>query len=255
MDMRNDSPSPAVGHISRDTDRTGLAARDLPSSGGRAVERVQDAITAKIERKLLTWLCERLPGWVTSDMLTALGVLGAAISFVGYWQSWRGTAFLWLACAGIVLNWFGDSLDGSLARLRHAERPKYGFFLDHMSDTLAMGLIALGAGLSPYISFASGMAVLLGYYAMVILAMTTSQATGVFRISFNGLGPTEIRLFIIACTLCTIVFPTPRFTWLDWELTIYDALLVGVTLLLIVLCVRETMRTLHVLTIQDPPRR
>jgi archaetidylinositol phosphate synthase len=219
------------------------------------MERVNDAITSRFERVLLTWLCGRLPRWVTSDMLTALGVLGAAISFAGYWLSGRGAAYLWLACAGLVLNWFGDSLDGSLARLRRAERPQYGFFLDHMSDTLAMGLIALGVGLSPYASFASGMAVLLGYYVMVILTMTTSQATGVFRISFNGLGPTEIRLFIIVCTISAMVLPARRFVWRGVELTVYDAVMLGVTALLVVMCLLETMRTLKALKIQDPPRR
>lgn len=219
------------------------------------MDRINDAITSRPERVLLTWLCERLPGWVTSDVLTALGVLGAALTFVGWWQSGRGDAFLWLACAGLILNWFGDSLDGSLARLRKAERPKYGFFIDHMSDTLAMALIALGIGLSPYASFGASMAVLLGYYLMVILSVVTSQTTGVFRISFNGIGPTEIRLLIIACTLSAILLPTPRFSWGEMELTIYDAIMLGLTVGLIGMCFSESIRTLHTLAIQDPPRR
>jgi phosphatidylglycerophosphate synthase len=219
------------------------------------LERINDAITSRQERVLLTWLCERLPRWVTSDVLTAVGVLGAAMTFVGWWQSERSVSFLWLACAGVVVNWFGDSLDGSLARLRKTERPRYGFFLDHMSDTLAMALIALGVGLSPYASFGCSMAVLLGYYLMVILTMVTSQTTGVFRISFNGMGPTEIRLFIIAFTLSVILFPTPHFIWSELELTIYDAIMLALTGLLIVMCVHESIRTLRALAIQEPPRR
>lgn len=218
------------------------------------MERINDAITSRYERVALNWLCERLPDWVTSDMLTAVGVLGAALTCLGFGLSGFDERFLWLAGVGVVLNWFGDSLDGSLARLRKAERRQYGFFLDHMSDTLAMGLIALGVGLSPYAGFYSSASVLLGYYAMVILTLTTSQATGVFRISFNGLGPTEIRLFIIACILSAILLPTPRFVWLGVEVTAYDAIMVVLTVLLVVMCLGQSLRTLRMLSVQDPPR-
>lgn len=219
------------------------------------MQRINDTITGRMERPLLAWLCARLPGWITSDMLTGLGVVGAAISFAGYTLSARAPAFLCLACAGIALNWFGDSLDGSLARYRKAERPKYGFYLDHMTDTFAMALIAIGVGLSPYASLTSGMAVLLGYYVMVILAMVTSHATGVFQISFNGLGPTEIRLFIIACTLCAIALPMPVFDVLGLAMTVYDVIMLTLTGLLVILCLREMARTLRALAIQEPGTR
>jgi phosphatidylglycerophosphate synthase len=219
------------------------------------MERINDALTSRYERVVLAWLCQRLPGWVTSDMLTAVGVFGAALCFVGYWQSLNSPAFLWLACVGLLLNWFGDSLDGSLARARQAERRQYGFFLDHMTDTLAMGLIALGIGASPFASFVSSAAVLIGYYAMVILTLTTSVATGVFRISFNRLGPTEIRLFIIACTLSAMMFPPEVYVWQGFELTAYDAIMLVLTVLLVGMCFAQTVRTLRSLAIEDPPRR
>ena len=218
------------------------------------MERVNAALTGRFERPLLQWLCERMPPWVTSDRLTALGVAGAALAFAGYWQSGSSPAWLWLSCLGIALNWFGDSLDGSLARHRARERPKYGFFLDHMTDTLAMALIALGIGCSPYGAMTSAMAVLLGYYVMVILTMVTSKATGVFAISFAGVGPTEIRLFIIACTIAAFVWPTPVFDWKGMRFTLYDGVMVGLTGLLVATCAFQAVQTARMLAVQDPPR-
>lgn len=218
------------------------------------MERVNASLTGRFERPLLRWLCERMPPWVTSDRLTALGVAGAALAFAGYALSHRSPAYIWLACLGIALNWLGDSLDGSLARYRARERPRYGFFLDHMTDTLAMALIALGIGCSPYGAMTSAMAVLLGYYVMVILTMVTSKTTGVFAISFAGVGPTEIRLFIIGCSIAAFVWPTPRFAWQGMNFTLYDAIMVGLTALLVVTCAVQAIGTARMLAIQDPPR-
>lgn len=217
--------------------------------------RLNDTITGGLERPLLKWLCERLPRWVTSDMLTALGVVGASVSFAGYALSDRGTGFLWAACAGLVLNWYGDSLDGTLARRLKAERPKYGFFLDHMTDTFAMALIAIGIGLSAHTHLICAMAVLLAYFLMVILTMATSIATGVFQIGYGGLGPTEIRLFILACTIAAILFPTPAWDWRGVSVTLYDVILLAVSALLTLMCGAQTVRTARALAIQDPPRR
>jgi archaetidylinositol phosphate synthase len=219
------------------------------------MNRVHDSFSASSERVLLIWMAERLPAWVTSDQLTAIGVFGAVLSFIGFWQSGQGSLFLWLAVLGLVLNWFGDSLDGTLARQRKAERPKYGFFLDHMTDTFAMGLIAIGIGLSPYVGLALGMAALLSYYILVIQSLITSHVTAVFKISFNGLGPTEIRLFIIACTLAAIAFPTPAFVLLGVEVTLYDVILLVITVLMLVMSITDSLRTLRALAIEDPPRR
>lgn len=219
------------------------------------MQRVNETLTAAVERRILLWMCARLPRRITSDMLTALGVAGATLASVGFALSHMSSAFLALALAGIALNWLGDSLDGSLARHRGAERPKYGFFLDHMTDTLAIGLIAIGIGLSPYVAFASGLAVLLGYYAMVILSMVTCLATGVFRISFGRIGPTEIRLFIMACTITAMVLPTARFEALGTALSIYDLIIFAITTLLLLTCAAQSAKTARELAVLDPPRR
>lgn len=231
------------------------AAVGLGSKRGTGdVERINASLSGRIERPLLQWLCIRMPAWVTSDQLTGLGVAGAGLAFLGYWLSHYSPAYLWLACAGVVLNWFGDSLDGSLARHRSRERPRYGFFLDHMTDTMAMALIALGIGCSPYGAITSAMAVLLAYYLMVILTMVTSKTTGVFAISFAGIGPTEIRLFIVACTMAAFVFPTPVFEFQETQFTLYDAVMVGLAGLLVATCIVQAIKTARMLARQDPSR-
>ena len=103
---------------------------------------------------MLDGLCRRMPAWVTPDRLTALGFVGAAISGLGYVASNRSPLFLFLASLGMMVNWFGDSLDGSLARHRRIERPRYGYFLDHSIDAIDSLIFALGLGLSPYVGMA-----------------------------------------------------------------------------------------------------
>lgn len=219
------------------------------------IQRVNDTITGRIERPLLQWLCRRMPPWVTSDMLTALGVAGAALACAGYALSNWGKAYLWLACAGIALNWFGDSLDGTLARHHAAERPRYGFFLDLMTDSFAMALIAIGIGLTPYAALACGMAVLLAYYLMVILSLATSRATGIYQIAYNGIGPTEIRLFIVFCTITGILFPIPSVDWAGVRLTIYDGVMIVIAILLAATAFAHSVKTARKLAVEDPPRR
>jgi phosphatidylglycerophosphate synthase len=219
------------------------------------MNRIHHSLTARAERRLLDWICVHMPARVTSDMLTLLGLAGALLSFMGYWLSAAQAAWLWLAIAGLALNWLGDSVDGSLARHRQVERPKYGFFLDHMADTLAMAMIAIGIGLSPYALLASGLGVLIAYFAMVILTMATCIVTGDFRVSFGGVGPTEIRLLIAVCTLVALYVPTPGMDVGGQWLTVYDVLMLVVAALLIITCILQVLTTLKQLAAIDSPNR
>ena len=117
--------------------------------GNESSERIQTSILNKMEKKLLIWLAQRQPAWVTSDFLTFIGVIGAVLFAVGGILAHIDTKFLWLASLGLVINWYGDSLDGTLARVRRTQRPVYGFFIDHTLDALTTCLICLGLGLSP----------------------------------------------------------------------------------------------------------
>ena len=109
-----------------------------------------------------------MPAWVTPDRLTAVGALGAIVTASGYVASRWAPGFLFLASLGIVMNWFGDSLDGSLARHRRVERPKYGYFLDHSVDAANNLVFAIGLGLSPYVSMAAALFLLCSYYLLSI---------------------------------------------------------------------------------------
>ena len=97
----------------------------------KSVHRIQENLLAKAERRLLNWLCARLPAAIKPDHLTAIGIVGAVMVLAGYAASASDRWWLWLAVGGYVIHWFGDSLDGSVARHRGIERPRYGYFLDH----------------------------------------------------------------------------------------------------------------------------
>jgi phosphatidylglycerophosphate synthase len=160
--------------------------------------RIQDNLLAERERDVLNWICARLPSVVTPDHLTATGLVGALIICAGYLASRHHPAFLWVATVGLVVNWFGDSLDGSLARHRRIERPRYGYFLDHSVDALGGLLIMVGLGGTAYVRMDTALFVLVGYYMLCIFVFLNRQVTGKVQLSFLALGPTELRIGLIA---------------------------------------------------------
>ena len=176
----------------------------------REHKRVLDTITGPVEKPALIWLAERMPSWVSPDLLTVIGLLGAVIVFAGYALSYRSPGFLWLASAGLVVNWFGDSLDGTLARVRHIERPKYGFYLDHTIDVVSEGLVIIGIGATPYVHMQSAAAAYMGYLAMSVLAYVRMAVDGVFKISYSRVGPTELRILVIVFNATLFFLAVPR---------------------------------------------
>ncbi|MDX1615459.1 MAG: CDP-alcohol phosphatidyltransferase family protein [Candidatus Promineifilaceae bacterium] len=167
-------------------------------------ERVNDILLGPVERPLLRWLAAHLPHRITPDALTLIGVGGALTILVGYTLTRFSPWYLWLATIGFVINWFGDSLDGTVARYRDIERPKYGFFVDHTVDAFGQLLMFVGLGLSPYFTFGVAMLALVGYLLMSIYVYVDTYVTGRFKISYGKLGPTEMRL--IAILLNTFIF-------------------------------------------------
>src|SRR5688572_32116780 len=159
--------------------------------GAHAVEfrmvREHDSVLAAAEKRLLIRMAGRLPGWVNSDHLTFTGaaaMLGIGACF------WAGGGALWLVIPLLALNWFGDSLDGTLARVRHHERPRYGYYVDHVLD--AVGILFLIGGLfaGGFVSLLPAAAFLLAYYLLTIEIALATHALGVFRISYWRFGPT-----------------------------------------------------------------
>jgi archaetidylinositol phosphate synthase len=161
------------------------------------VSRVQDNILARRERDFLDWLCVHMPHDLTPDRLTGIGACGAALVFAGYAATRLHPAFFWLATLGIVIHWFGDSLDGSLARYRRMDRPRYGYFLDHSVDALCNLTIMTGAGLSAYIRLDVALFALLGYFMLCMYVFLYNQVSQRFQLSFLALGPTELRVGLV----------------------------------------------------------
>ena len=167
-------------------------------------KRVNDILLGPLERPALQWLAAHLPAWATPDMMTIIGIIGALIIALGYILSHLHPGFLWLATLGFIINWFGDSLDGTLARYRHIERPKFGFYIDHVTDVLTEIIIILGLGFSPYIKFSVAALCCIAYIAMSVLVYVRMNVMGEFKISYGKLGPAEVRL--IAIGLNTAMF-------------------------------------------------
>ena len=184
------------------------------------IERRQASLLSRYERHVLRWLALRLPYWVTPDRLTAFGVLGSGVCLVGYIASAVSAQWLWLANLGIVLHWLGDSLDGTLARVRRIERPNYGFYLDQTIDVVGNLLIALGVGLSPWVRMDSALFMLTAYHMLSIHSFVLSIVTQRFHVDVMGFGPTEMRLGIILMNLGILYSGAEPFSilgiWITW---------------------------------------
>jgi len=193
-------------------------------------KRINDILLGPIERPALQWFAAHMPDWVMPDHLTLLGTLGAILIFISYWLTNFDPAFLWLASVGFFINWFGDSLDGTLARYREIQRPKYGFFVDHIVDAFNEALIFLGFGLSPYIRFEIASLLFIGYLMMSVLVYVRTCVKGEFVISYAGLGPTEMRVLAIIANILLYFFGNPSLTVAGVAFSVFD--LVGFTIAL-----------------------
>jgi archaetidylinositol phosphate synthase len=198
----------------------------------RTHKRINDIFLGPLERPALKWLAARMPAWVTPDTLTATGALGSLVIFSGYCLSNIDRNFLWLACLGFFINWFGDSLDGTLARFRDIQRPRYGFFVDHIMDTVSVVLIFLGLGLSPYIHFEVACLALISYLMMSILVYVRTYVDGEFQISYIGIGPTELRLIAIAANILVYFIGTQTLAAPLNMFTAYDVVGIVIAILL-----------------------
>jgi phosphatidylglycerophosphate synthase len=206
----------------------------------RSHQRVLDTFTGPWERPALRWLAAHMPPWVTPDLLTAVGVLGGLIIFSGYWLTGLNRNFLWLVNLGFVINWVGDSLDGTLARYRHIERPVYGFYIDHVVDAYVEIMIVLGLGLSPYVRFDLACLALIGYLLLSVLVYVRTCVKGEFVISYGKLGPTEVRLIIIAANILVFIIGNPTLTLGSLTLSIYDWLVILILFIMYTIAILTT---------------
>lgn len=210
---------------------------------------------AEPERRLLRTIAARLPAWIQPDHLTVLGV-AAALGVAGaYALTSRHYAWLWVASGLLVIQWFGDSLDGTLARVRQIERPRYGYYLDHLVDAVSTVAVGVGFGMSPYIDLGVALAAVIVYLLMSINVYLETEVFGVFELAYSRVGPTELRLIIIAGnTLLALlgtdptVFGLPVRTVANWTLAISLGLMV-------VFLLRRGAQSLRRLAQQEPPRK
>jgi archaetidylinositol phosphate synthase len=170
-------------------------------------ERVNGSILSSFEKKILIWMAERLPAWVNSDHLTTLGFLSLAAVGLSYWYSRHSKIGLGFAIVFFVLNWFGDSLDGTLARVRNRQRPRYGFYLDHVLDSFGSVFVFGGLALSGYMSERIAVGLLIAYLLLSIEVYLTTHTIGKFHLSFAAFSPTELRLLLIAGNLALLYRP------------------------------------------------
>lgn len=170
--------------------------------------RENRSLLAAGERQTLLWLAERLPGWVTSDQLTALALAAMLGAGLAYWMASRHPAALLLVVAGLAVNWFGDSLDGTLARVRSQQRPRYGYYVDHVVDLIGACALLGGLGLSGYMSPLVALGLLAAWLLVSAEVYLATHACGVFRLSIGWFGPTELRILLAAGTLALLAKPT-----------------------------------------------
>jgi phosphatidylglycerophosphate synthase len=166
-----------------------------------------NSVLSSLEKRVLIWIAERLPRRINSDHLTALG----ALAMVGTGLSFAGASYspnmLLLVPVFLALNWFGDSLDGTVARVRHQQRPRYGFYLDHVVDVWNATVLFAGLAVSGLTSPWIACALLVVYLLLAAESFLATHALGVFRISFAGFGPTELRIVLSIGALAAIVKP------------------------------------------------
>ena len=225
-------------------------------------QRIQTSVLNGIEKKVLVWLAERQPRWMTSDILTVVGVIGSIIVAAGYVLSNYNIAWLWLASAGFLINWYGDSLDGTLARVRGTQRPVYGFYLDHNVDGVTMAIMCIGAGLSDMLNLYVAMAVLVVYLLLSISVYINAHLKGEFKLTYAGMGPTEFRLImIIVNTLFIYVAPLREyvmdFTVLGNEVTFgsFDFIGGAILLILIIIHITNFIKDARGYAVADPLRK
>lgn len=178
----------------------------------KKAERIQTSLLNGIEKKVLVRLANRQPRWVTSDMLTWVGTAGAALIALGYTLSNLNINWLWLSTFGLIVNWYGDSLDGTLARVRKTQRPIYGYYIDHTVDGINETLMFIGIGLSPFMNLYIALAMLVIYLQLTLNVSMNAHLKAEFKLTYAGLGPTEFRIIaILLNTLLLFLKPWQEF--------------------------------------------
>lgn len=219
------------------------------------LERINNTILGGAETAFVHWFERLAPDWVSPDMMTGIGMVGSLAIIIGYALTSKSSNFLWLASLGFVLNWFGDSLDGNLARIRHIERPRYGYFLDHTLDTITMALVFIGVGLTPHIDMRVALGTFTAYLMMNIYVYVNAQVNKKFKISYAKLGPTEGRLMFIIANALMFFLPMKTVSILNFTLSYFDLFFCFWIVILLLMFTYNVFRNIIILYKEDPPRK
>jgi len=172
--------------------------------------REQMSLLAPLEKKCLIWMARHAPRWINSDHLTALGLISLAGAGLSYWYARWNSAGLLLVIAFLVLNWLGDSLDGTLARVRNQQRPRYGFYVDHVVDAFGTFFLLGGLALSGYMSERIALGLLIAYFMLSIEVYLATYTLGTFNLSFWKFSPTELRILLMIGNIALFYRPVVR---------------------------------------------
>ncbi len=205
--------------------------------------RAQLSILSEVEKRCLIWLAQRLPPWVNSDHLTLLGLVALLMAGLSYWLARWNRIGLLLVIFWLAVNWFGDSLDGTLARVRNKLRPRYGFYVDHVVDAFGTLFLVGGLALSGFMGERVALGLLIAYFMLSIEVYLATYTLGVFRLSIAKLGPTEVRILIAIGNLALFFRPTVRILGEPYRL--FDVAgviaIVGMGLMLITSAIKNTL--------------
>jgi phosphatidylglycerophosphate synthase len=235
--------------VNKESNMSASDLREPASSEGPAAPREKTFLLARPEQRLLEATARRVPRWLAPDHFTGLA-LAAAVAFAVA----AASGHFWVASALLVVHWLGDSLDGTLARVRRAERPRYGYYLDHLADAVATALIGLGLGLSAHMHLWTGLVLVIAYLALSINSYLETQALGRFSLGYGRLGPTEARLGLIALNTALALGLGLEATVVGLGVSVLDVIgLVAVAGMLGGLGVRAA-RNLRTLALREPAR-
>jgi archaetidylinositol phosphate synthase len=218
-------------------------------------QRTSEYVLGRLERAALTRIARGLPHAVMPDHLTIIGLIGSTLVAVSYMASNRNPAWLWAASAALALNWFGDSLDGTLARTRKTERPRYGYYLDHLTDAYSTLAIGLGLGLSPYMLLSVGLAIVIAYLVLSINVYLETHVFAEFSFSYGSLGPTEVRLALVALNTIALLWGPLPFGVLGVGATVFDVFGILAALAMLGMLLARAIGNLRRLARMEPPRR
>lgn len=226
--------------INPDVNRGTAPPTALPVETNRSffknAKRIQESFTAVPERKLLLWLAARMPAKANSDHLTLLGFVSMFLAGANYaFARWNSLGLL-LATVFLALNWFGDSLDGTVARVRNCQRPRYGFYVDHMIDSLGAIFLIGGLAVSGLLDWRIAAGMLVAFLLLSIETYLATYTLGVFRMSFAMFGPTEIRILLVVGNVALWLRPNSRVPGLGWRVFNFGGLvaIAGMALMFLV---------------------